>query len=791
MILRKTITDLGLDLVLQNISALSLSEEGRNAVRNAVPIADPQVWRKRQEEVSQAVSALTEAADKELYVSAFPDIRPVFQALLADPSARLDGPLIYSVAEYIQSARALRCVLTCVPGAPEEVISPLDYVLTDLENTIFSILESPGRVRENYPTVRALRDKAEQKRAERSQFASSYMSSNSALMNSDSPVLRDGRVVLPVNNDSKSRVDGYVQGMSQTGATVFMEPFRLVDMNNAVNLANQEIEIEIARLLAKLSSMIREAEQSLRILSSQVAFADFLYTFATWIRQSSCSRVLEAEDCVCNLIKARHPLLKEKCVPIDFKVEQGTKAVVLTGPNAGGKTVTMNTVGLFSLLNQICGYVPASDGSSLAIFDRVFTDMGDDQSIENSLSTFSGHLRNIGSVLRNLTERSLVILDELGSGTDPQEGAALARSVLEFCTKKAMLTLTTSHHGVLKQYAYSSKSVQNASMEFDEKTLEPTFRVISGLPGESHAIDTAFRMHLPKSVVYNARKYMGKEAVRISSIIRSLEQKEREADLERQEIDLRLREIKNREKELEAEERRLKAYENRVRKDELRDFDDYVSASRRRLEELVKELREGEITREKTLKVKQHILELEKQRKGIETDIEQREKELDAMDEAELQALAGNVELKEGMDVLCGPYRREGVIVRKEKDGRWQVAIGQLRFTFKESEITVPVNRAYKAAVLYDAGTVKSVMPKPTIDVRGFRLEEALEEIDNQIEACCVHGLDNFSIIHGYGNGILSTGIHAHLKTHGAVQSYFFAHPEDGGQGKTYVRLRG
>ncbi len=789
--LKRTATDLGLDLVLLNISAFSLSEEGRTAVRNAVPVTDPEVWRERQVQVSRAVAALIEASDMELQASVFPDIGPVFNALLANPSARLEGSLIWSVAEYIESAQALRRVLTAVTGSLEDVISPLDAELLDLKNSIFNILESPGKVKENYPTVRALRDKAEQKRAERSHFAGAYMREYSSVMNSDSPVMRDGRVVLPVNNDSKSRVEGYVQGMSQTGATVFMEPFRLVDMNNAVNLANQEIEIEIARLLAKLSAMIRSAEQSLRILSSQVGFADFLYTFASWIRHDSCCRVLEAADRPCVLIKARHPLLKEKCVPIDFTVEQDTKAVVLTGPNAGGKTVTMNTVGLFSLLNQICGYVPASDGSSLALFDRVFTDMGDDQSIQNSLSTFSGHLRNIGSILRNLTDRSLVILDELGSGTDPQEGAALARSILEFCTKKAQLTLTTSHHGVLKQYAYSSKTVQNASMEFDEKTLEPTFRVINGLPGESHAIDTAFRMRLPKAVVYNARKYMGREAVRISSIIRSLEQKQREADLEKQELDSRMEGIRLREKELEDQSRKLKAYENRVRKDELRDFDDYVKDSRRQLEGLVRELREGEINREKTAKVKAHILELEKQRNELETDIKEREKELDAMDQAELEALADNVQLKEGMDVLCGPYKREGVIVRREKDGRWQVAIGQLRFTFKESEITVPAKKAYRAAVLYDAGTVKNTMPKPTLDLRGYRLEEALEEIDNQIEACCVHGIDNFSIIHGYGNGILSTGIHAHLKTHGAVQSYFFAHPEDGGQGKTYVRLRG
>ncbi|MBR5099470.1 MAG: Smr/MutS family protein, partial [Spirochaetales bacterium] len=467
----------------------------------------------------------------------------------------------------------------------------------------------------------------------------------------------------------------------------------------------------------------------------------------------------------------------------------GLKAVVLTGPNAGGKTVTMKTVGLFSLLNQICGYVPASDGSRMALFDRVFTDIGDDQSIENHLSTFSGHMKSIGFILRTMTKDSLVILDELGSGTDPQEGAALARSILEFCTKKGSLTLTTSHHGVLKQYAYGSDIVLNASMEFDEKTLEPTFRVIEGLPGESHAIDTARRMRLPKSVTQSAQKYMGQEAMKISSIIRNLETLRREADEKKAELERRLRGIENEENHIAKEKRRLQAYENRLKHQKLNEFDDFMRTSRRDMENMVAELRAGEITREKTLKMKGLFNELQEKEAELKASIEAEEEALDAKQLEEDNATADSVELKVGMDVLCGPSKREGTVVRNLGKGKWQVAIGPMKFSFKETELTVPRRVVSARSYSFESGS-KSPSPKLSLDLRGYRLLEALDAIDTQIEACCVHGLKSFSIIHGYGDGILSTGIHKHLGQNALVESYRFALPDDGGQGKTYVTLK-
>ena len=800
---KRTAVDLGLDLVLKAVSNHALSPNGAQAVENAIPVFHEDVYLKRQSQVSAVMFAISEAgSENNMRVESFPDLAPVFESILRNPTMSLEGEQVFNVGLYIRSARLLRNLLSLSlrlgckdkDSGVDSVIAEIPDNLLYLEQEIFRILESPGVVKENYPTIKALREKADSRRMERSRLAAELMRSNSSIMQSDAAVMRDGRILLPVRNESKSMLDGYVQSASQSGGTVFMEPFRLVDMNNAVIMAQEEIQLEIARLIGKLSDMVKESEEDLRILTSQVTEVDFLYAFASWAKSHDCCRVQIGEPSVpgdysCNLIRARHPLLGAKCVPIDLSVPSGIKAVVLTGPNAGGKTVTMKTVGLFSLLNQICGYVPASDGSRMALFDRVFTDIGDDQSIENHLSTFSGHMKSIGFILRTMTKDSLVILDELGSGTDPQEGAALARSILEFCTKKGSLTLTTSHHGVLKQYAYGSDIVLNASMEFDEKTLEPTFRVIEGLPGESHAIDTARRMRLPKSVTQSAQKYMGQEAMKISSIIRNLETLRREADEKKAELERRLRGIENEENHIAKEKRRLQAYENRLKHQKLNEFDDFMRTSRRDMENMVAELRAGEITREKTLKMKGLFNELQEKEEELKAALEADEEALDAKQLEEDNSSTDSVELKVGMDVLCGPSKREGTVVRNLGKGKWQVAIGPMKFTFKETELTVPRRVVSARSYSFESGS-KSPSPKLSLDLRGYRLLEALDAIDTQIEACCVHGLKSFSIIHGYGDGILSTGIHKHLGQNALVDSYRFALPDDGGQGKTYVTLK-
>ncbi|MFA5699511.1 MAG: Smr/MutS family protein, partial [Sphaerochaeta sp.] len=442
--------------------------------------------------------------------------------------------------------------------------------------------------------------------------------------------------------------------------------------------------------------------------------------------------------------------------------------------NAWGKTVTVKTFGLFAVLNQYCGYVPVSEGSALPLYDAIYTDIGDEQSIEKELSTFSGHMGQIASILNNLCKNSLVILDELGSGTDPLEGSALAQAILSYAVQHSALTLVTSHHGVIKEFAYSRADMINAAMEFDEKSGKPTFTIIPNVIGSSHALATAKAMGLPSDVVTEAEELLGSDRIEITTVLKRLEE-------ERQAVEKRLEEVKKKEKAAQDAQRdvdlrrlQLKQKEHQLRNDEVRSLARFTKKARQTLEGLVTELRSGEITSEKTKAVKSYL-----------TDLDERiEREERAIEEEPVFEHPKTFEI--GMDVLCGPSKREGTILSKEGKNSYLVAIGSMRMKLKASELYLPKTKEKEVRISYTAERRRA---KSELDVRGFTLEEALEAVEQNIEAAILNNISTFGIIHGYGDGILSKGIGEFLRTHRSITDYRFALPEDGGMGKTYVFL--
>ncbi len=790
---KKTLEDLGFQAVLNDIVSCSLSDDGADQLRLGHFITDLEQLRQRQTLVGDIVKIFS--SGRGVAPEPFPPLSEALQALL-QPGTALDGVCLYDIGCYIHAAVTLQRFFRLpmetegnsgaplTPNPASVLLSDIPDELRLLADELLDNLESPGQVKESHPAIRSLKKEIDRRRAERSRYSQDFIHTSGTVMQNDQPVYRDGRIVMPVRNDQRGEVQGFVHSTSSSGSTVFVEPYRLVELNNSVIMAEQQVMIEIARILGELTRKVRECEDLLRVLTRQVAQADALYACARWAYKNNCVATELSEPSVCRLLDARHPLLKSKAVPITMELSDSIKAVVISGPNAGGKTVTIKTVGLFALLNQFCGFIPAREGSSLPIFDGIYTDIGDDQSIEQQLSTFSGHMKQVGLILHACTPRSLVILDELGSGTDPVEGAAIARAVMEYSVSHAALTLVTSHHGVLKQYAYASDVVLNASMEFDERTHEPTFHVISGVPGESHAVDTARRMRLPESVVKAAQGYLGDESVQISTIIKGLEQRRKEAEERDQQIELRYRQVQAQVKEVELKRLKVDQQENLVRKEQLGDLRQFIGQKRKELENLVAELREGEITREKTRKVQQFIASMEEKERQAAEKQDAKEQQI----AREAMASVGKVVFAPGMDVLCGAHKREGRILRADGKGKWIVAIGPMKFSLKESELSLPARsqNVPKVSVSYQSSAPK---PRLTLDVRGRTLEEALEQVSAEIEACIVHGVASFSIIHGYGDGILSRGIADYLKTQNSVSGYHFALPEDGGMGKTYVEL--
>lgn len=782
----RTLEDLGFSSVLQMILHHALSSEGRNALARDRFVTDEQAWQERQRLVADLMRLRQDRLRPA--PSSFPDIDDILE-VLARPASVLDGSDLYAVASYISAARELRqfCMEKEGDGSPSHnpaaaLFASYPDGIDRMEKEIFTVLESPGTVKTSHPELSRLLREVERVRAQRQGYSRDFLVKNSALVRNDQPVLRDGRLVIPVRTDQSSSVTGFVHGSSTSGATTFVEPFALVNLNNDVVMAEQQVQICIARILAELSQKVKQGLSDLYSLQALVAEADALYACASWSLRTASVAVHSAIQASCRIRDARHPLLGGKAVPVTVDIPEGISGVVFSGPNAGGKTVTIKTVGLFALLNQFCGHVPAGEGTTLPLFDGIYSDIGDDQSIEKEFSTFSGHLHRIGTIMQASTPRSLVILDELGSGTDPSEGAALARAILEYCLDHARLTLVTSHHGVLKQFAFASSRLINAAMEFDEKTHRPTFRVVSGISGESHALETAGRMGFPDAVIDAARTYLGTEAVRISTIIRDLEEKQRQAR-EREEVmqqDQKVLAAALRQAKIDAQ--KLLEEEVRVREEETARISSFLSSTRRELENLVAELRAGEITREKTMKVKSFIADLEAQEQAEKKVLEQKREK-----QRKHQMSRSGEELTEGMDVLVGASRREGKLVRKKGRHSWEVSIGVMRMVLDTKDIFPVERRAARTPLVSYASS--SPRPSPVLDVRGMLLDQALEEVARRIEACIVHDMSGFEIIHGYGDGILSQGIGNYLDTSPVVKKRFFARPEDGGMGKTYVEF--
>ena len=515
MIGERAIADLEFEKVLDIARQGCLSDEGRAYISPALFSTDPAVIASRAERIGSIIARIERG---EVVLDPFVSLAPLFEAEDAHV-VDYDGRMLYDVSQYIGALDTL--------SRFEEDPDLCTPDLRELGRSIRSSIEADGSVKETHPLLRPLYKALEGERARRISFTQQYMNSNADLFQSREAVYRNERVVLPVKRDRRSMMEGYVQGSSATGSTLFIEPFELVDLNNRVALAQDEIVRMKHRILHDLSTSVKEVIPRLRDLVEYVSLFDFHYAFALFVKRTRSQRTVFSDSI--RIVGARHPLLFDKAVPISLHVESPVRVVVLSGANAGGKTVTMKTVALFVLLSQTCGWAPFDEGSRLPLFDDVYTDIGDGQSILENFSTFSSHMANVASICRSADSRSLVLLDEIGSGTDPAEGAALTDSLLDYFKQKGAMLFITSHYSQVKMHAYSDPLMLNASMEFDEGTDRPTFRVIEGLPGDSHAIAIAKRMGLPQSGIRSARENMTSSSS-ISQLIASLNGKSRALD---------------------------------------------------------------------------------------------------------------------------------------------------------------------------------------------------------------------------------------------------------------------
>ncbi len=809
-----TIRLLQFDRIREELCSYAFTENARDAIRNQGFFAD---LAELQANLSLAVSyRRCLVRIDELPGLTFPEIR-TFLPRLEKEGTVLESTELRALSRYVASALQLKRVIIDTNDDP--VLESLAAGMPDLRaicGKIDRLIDDQGELKEKeIPELRAVKGRVRAVQEDIRSLSGSYLSRNDyqGYWNSDLATVKDGRTVLPLKAQFKGRIHGIVHEVSTTGATLFIEPVELVEKNNDLVELDAKYRQEVLRIVRELTREVFRSFDELSLLVHVLTRLDTLHARARYAHIHSCfpagqtgrARTADGEPSTADgepstadgesptdetgmvLMGARHPLLGKKAVPIDVIMDSESRILIITGPNTGGKTVSLKTVGLLAMMNQFAMEIPAGDGSKLPIYDDVWADIGDEQSIEQSLSTFSGHMQNISRILRSATPGSLILLDELGSGTDPEEGSALAMSFLDRLLQMNVHALITTHHSILKNYGYTRPGVRNASMEFDGENLQPTYRIVLGVPGSSHAIDIARRSGIPRSVVDAARRYLHDEQTDAAGLIRRLTHKEQDIHRRHRILDQELSEVEKQRLALARKEEEITARELELRKGAVSDLDRFVSDTRKRLERLVKELREEQLDREKTRSVKAFLDELSRTVDAESTAVAKKQR--GRRDELP-------VKLAPGVEVLIDDQGKRGTVVRKGRGDTWVVAVGAMKRSMHAYEL--------RAATPSDSGSGPR-MDRPSVDVsmvsageaavfeldvRGMRLEEALSAVEHQLDRALIQGISRFGIIHGKGEGVLQNGIHRYLRESPAVDEFHFARPEEGGFGKTEVQLR-
>ena len=718
----------------------------------------------------------------------------IFDIRMHAKRAQIGGALSpMELMEISSTIRASRILRQFFEGIREEETIQIPHflekkesmpILTSLEHDINMCIDDNGGVLDSASS--ALRTIRQQLRAQesrvRERLESLVRGKNASKMLSDSIVtIRNDRFVIPVKQEYRSHYGGIVHDQSSSGQTLFIEPDAVVQANNEVRRLKMKEKEEIDRILQMLSAQVQEVAHELFLLVEVLGEIDMIFAKAKYGAANKCTKPEMNTEGYINLRKARHPLIPmDEVVPNDIEFGRDITAIVITGPNTGGKTVTLKTVGLCTLMAQSGLPVPALDGSELAVFNQVFADIGDEQSIEQSLSTFSSHMVNIVDILAKFDENSLVIFDELGAGTDPQEGAALAISLLDEVHGRGARVIATTHYPELKAYGYNRPGVANASVEFNVETLSPTYRLLIGVPGRSNAFEISKRLGLPEHIISHAKSFTGTDRREVDSMIESLEKSRREAEQDAERSSEVLEESERLKKELENQ---LKEYEQQKEnlqekaKEKARKI---VEQATREAEEVMSELRKMQM--DQASSVKEH--QLIDAKKRLEA----------AMPENRILKKAAKANqakpLKPNDEVKVISFGQKGTLVEKVSKDEWIVQIGILKMKLPESDLSYTKPEKQKETRTMATLQNRDSHVKLELDLRGERYEDALARVEKYIDDALLSNYHQVSIIHGKGTGALRTGVQQYLKKHPRVKSYRFGEAGEGGSGVTVAELK-
>ncbi|MHB9145093.1 MAG: endonuclease MutS2 [Symbiobacteriia bacterium] len=792
---------------------------GRELCLALTPATDVREVRRRQQETTEARRLLRDGSSPPF--GGIHDIREAVtqsaMGVVLEPVSLLDA------ADTIYGATRLKKYLLEQREDAPELAQRAGLIgnFRSLEEEIRQAITDKAEVADNAsPDLRDIRRKIQVGHSRVREKLDQFVRSSEGARVLQDPIvtLRNDRFVVPVKQEYRAQVPGIVHDSSASGATLFIEPMAVVELNNELRELEAAEREEVLRILRRLSARVGQQAAPLQETLQQLGELDCIVARAAL---SSAQDAVEPElnmEGRYDIRRGRHPLLRGEVVPVDVHLGKSFDTMVITGPNTGGKTVTLKLLGLFTLMAQAGLHVPAGRGTELAVVAEVLVDVGDEQSIEQSLSTFSAHMTNVVRILKRVREEkagrglplagklaefqatgSLVLLDEVGAGTDPAEGAALAMAILEYLYEQGARTVATTHYSELKTFAYARAHVENASVEFNVETLRPTYRLLIGLPGRSNAFEISGRLGLQADVVDRARQFLTKEDLKAENLIRSMEETRRALEAERDETAIARREAQRLREELLRERHELTDRRGKLLDEARQEAVDLVAQARREADAVIRELRQPRQETDQERAAEQARRQLDEARKSLQAARQQ---------ERVQQPEDVPADLKTGEPVFIVSLDQKGhVLAPPDSDGMVLVQAGILKIKVRlsdlrraaEDAVTLSHSKGFHAGGAgagrgsrSSAGALaqaKAMTLSPEVDLRGLMVDEAVDKTDKYLDDAALAGLRQVRIIHGKGTGALRQAIREFLHGHRLVVGYRLGEPAEGGDGVTVANL--
>ena len=783
--MNKYFKTLELDKIINKLTNFASTIYGRELCEKISPCFEISEIKEKLSQTDEATKMILQFG-----TPAFSSIHDIRNAIKrAEINSVLSPEELLNIADTLRGSKALKRYFSqCEENLPilSELFENL-YSNPSVEESVYHAIDTIDHISDHASSeLLKIRTQIKNEEAKIQEKLNSIIRGNSysKYLQENIVTLRNDRYVIPVKQEYRNNVPGLVHDSSSTGSTFFIEPLAIVEANNKIHELYIQEKIEIEKILTELSLKITEISSELNYLVTCLAKLDFYFAKAKFAIDINGFMPKLNENGYVNLKSAKHPLIeKDKVVPIDVYLGKDFKTLIITGPNTGGKTVTLKTIGLLTLMTYSGLFIPCLESSEIAVFDKVFVDIGDEQSIEQSLSTFSSHMTNIIKITRNVNANSLVLVDELGSGTDPVEGSALAIATLEYLYKKGACTVASTHYSELKTYALTTKGVKNASCEFNVETLNPTYKLIIGLPGKSNAFAISEKLGLTKEILDNAKNFITHEQQNFEDVISELQKDKQKIAYEKEESARQLKEITELRKELAESKEKLEIYKRKIIENARAEATDILLSAEETAKESIREIKEAKKAKDLDVAKK-----LDNARNKIKKQLSETYKN-STSDEDNYKPFDVIV----GMTVYIPSFDQEAsVLSLPDKDGNVfiQAGIMKSKINVKKLKPVKTEKTTVNNVKISVSSAIKAKEISTEISLRHMHVEEALYELDKYINDALIANLTTIRIVHGKGEGILRKAVHEYLKNNPHVKSYRLGNYGEGDLGVTIAELK-